>query len=156
MEEELCKLEEQLKCPLCKNTLYDPAILVCGHLFCYDCICYGIEFGVRDVVATSNDDLVSTTEKGSSCNHTGEKGSSSSTSVAAPKGTGKKKTPTTASVDAVTGTPSPGKRRPRAKTFMCPICEQPAYKWTVNKVPQLQNFLEALRGSSSLTTSKNE
>jgi C4-type Zn-finger protein len=149
MEDELIKLEGQLKCPLCKNTLYDPAILVCGHLFCYDCICYGIEFGVRDVF------VVAEATSAASCagydDDTSQKvlSTSSSSSPATSSKLGRnKKAASATSTDVVS--PSPGKKRPRAKTFMCPVCEQPAYKWTVNKVPQLQNFLEVLRGASCL------
>ena len=106
MEDEVVALEEQLRCPLCGDTLFDPAILVCGHLFCYDCICYGIEFGVKSVGAA----------------------------------------PSSEGVDGADWSPSPGKKKSnRIKKFMCPVCEQPAFKWTVNKVPQLQNFLEVLK-----------
>ena len=32
------KIEEEQECPICLDTITDPTILPCGHVFCYNCI----------------------------------------------------------------------------------------------------------------------
>lgn len=126
METEFNTLQELLTCPLCRETIVDPAILACGHLYCYDCICFGIEFGIKN-----------------------QEGSASPQPGAPPSHLDDVPTTTTKAE------PSPGKKRSRTMKFMCPICEQPAFKWTVTKVPQLEHFLETLRAALNTTTPTN-
>ncbi|GFP82610.1 E3 ubiquitin-protein ligase bah1 [Phtheirospermum japonicum] len=48
------KLDIDLTCSICLETLFDPVSLVCGHIFCYLCACKAASVTIVDGLRTAN------------------------------------------------------------------------------------------------------
>ncbi|XP_054775992.1 probable E3 ubiquitin-protein ligase BAH1-like 1 isoform X1 [Prosopis cineraria] len=48
------KLDIELTCSICLDTVFDPVCLTCGHIFCYTCACSSASVAIVDGLKASN------------------------------------------------------------------------------------------------------